>query len=301
MSIRPVCAMLLAFAVVAGVSSAAAAKEGEPVDCVRLAHSWDDAVAEAKLLHVPIVVHNHGFYCGPCWGMHASLMCNDKYIAFAREHTVEVIALERLQEGIDEKSPKAATYKTTARGQEVECLVEFPGLTPAEMLALASSKAGTYNDTGKIPFTCLVDPFTLTELKRYEGGGHSAKSIMEDIEEVTKSLQKEHGEGFSPKAWQKILEAEDDAWAKAAKEDYAKAVQILQHATSKVKDAPEDVTAHVEKAKTDILAVADAKIEEIRTKAASDPIAVKSELRRLASKLKGTDLEAKAKDLLATL
>jgi len=29
---------------------------------VRLAKTWDGAVAEAKMLRVPIVVHLHGFY-----------------------------------------------------------------------------------------------------------------------------------------------------------------------------------------------------------------------------------------------
>lgn len=34
----------------------------KPKDSVTFAKSWDAAVAEAKLLNVPIVVHNHGFY-----------------------------------------------------------------------------------------------------------------------------------------------------------------------------------------------------------------------------------------------
>ena len=29
---------------------------------VNYAKSWDAAVAEAKMLNIPIVVHNHGFY-----------------------------------------------------------------------------------------------------------------------------------------------------------------------------------------------------------------------------------------------
>jgi hypothetical protein len=34
----------------------------KPNPTVNFAKSWDDAVAEAKLLNVPIVVHSHGFY-----------------------------------------------------------------------------------------------------------------------------------------------------------------------------------------------------------------------------------------------
>lgn len=37
-------------------------KKAKPERSVHFATSWDDAVREAKLLHLPIVVHNHGFY-----------------------------------------------------------------------------------------------------------------------------------------------------------------------------------------------------------------------------------------------
>ncbi len=43
---------------------AALALAGKPKlkDSVTYATSWEGAVAEAKLLNVPIVVHSHGFY-----------------------------------------------------------------------------------------------------------------------------------------------------------------------------------------------------------------------------------------------
>jgi hypothetical protein len=41
-----------------------AALPGDPKikDSVQYAKSWDAAVAEAKLLNLPLVVHSHGFY-----------------------------------------------------------------------------------------------------------------------------------------------------------------------------------------------------------------------------------------------
>ena len=33
----------------------------KPDDSVAFAPTWEDAVAEAKLLNLPIVVHSHGF------------------------------------------------------------------------------------------------------------------------------------------------------------------------------------------------------------------------------------------------
>ena len=52
---------LLTLAVVGVVAAAVAAGKNDPDPSVAYAKSWDAAVAEAKLLNVPIVVHSHGF------------------------------------------------------------------------------------------------------------------------------------------------------------------------------------------------------------------------------------------------
>ena len=49
----------LAVAVLAAVAVAGPKK---PKQSVTYAKSWDAAVAEAKMLNIPIVVHSHGFY-----------------------------------------------------------------------------------------------------------------------------------------------------------------------------------------------------------------------------------------------
>jgi hypothetical protein len=99
-------------ALCAGVALAGGKEEPKP--SVTFAKSWDAAVAEAKTLVVPIVMHNHGFYCPPCWGMHAAVLHNDKYIAYANDNTVEVVAEQDLQKGVDEARTSAAG-RTTAR------------------------------------------------------------------------------------------------------------------------------------------------------------------------------------------
>lgn len=47
--------------VVAGLSATAGSKD-KPAPSVTFARTWDAAVEEAKLLNLPIVIHNHGFY-----------------------------------------------------------------------------------------------------------------------------------------------------------------------------------------------------------------------------------------------
>jgi hypothetical protein len=41
--------------------TAHAGKDPDVEPCVKFAKTWEAAVAEAKLLNVPIVVHSHGF------------------------------------------------------------------------------------------------------------------------------------------------------------------------------------------------------------------------------------------------
>ncbi|HGY90731.1 MAG TPA: hypothetical protein ENK43_06125 [Planctomycetes bacterium] len=55
------CTLLLA-ALMTLQGAAQAQKKPKIKPTVPFAKSWDAAVEEAKLLNVPLVVHNHGFY-----------------------------------------------------------------------------------------------------------------------------------------------------------------------------------------------------------------------------------------------
>lgn len=52
--------LVLAFAFVG--AEASAQKKPKIKDTVTFAKTWEAAVAEAKMLNVPIVLHSHGFY-----------------------------------------------------------------------------------------------------------------------------------------------------------------------------------------------------------------------------------------------
>src|SRR5262245_37878130 len=187
------------------------AAAGEKVDLdpqVTYAPSCEAAVEEAKLLNVPIVVHSHGFYCGPCWGLHGALMCNKKYMEFASESTVEVISLSRLDEGIEKKEKRAETYEAKVGGKTVNYLCEFPGLTAEEMLALNRSKAASYNNTGGVPFTCVVNPWNEEMITSWQGGSASSSNVIDAVTEAKKALQKDHGKGLPGKDWKALVDAE---------------------------------------------------------------------------------------------
>ena len=270
------CAAIVASAFLA---KAFAGGNPEPVTSVNLAKTWESAIEEAKSLNVPVVVHSHGFYCGPCWGMHSAVMCNKKYIEFAGENTVEVISLDRLDEGIEKKDKRAETYEAKVNGEKVQYMVEFPGLTSEQMLALHKSKASSFNDTGKIPYTCLVDPWTETQITHWSGG-QSAQTIIEAITEARKTLTKDHGKGVARKDIRVLTDAEEDAAAKVAKGDFAGGLDLLAKVNTKAEKWPDSLKER--------LTASRAKIVEQAEKA-------------LAGKLKGTGLEAKAKEMLASL
>lgn len=56
-----------------------------------------------------------------------------------------MISLDRLEEGVETKDRKAETYEAKVDGKTVQYLVELPGRTVADMVALRASQAGTYN------------------------------------------------------------------------------------------------------------------------------------------------------------
>ncbi len=281
----------------AGVS---AAEKPKIKPTVTFATSWEAALEEARILNVPIVVHSHGFKCPPCWGMHASVLQNKDYIKFADKCTVEVICLGRLQEGIDEKSPKAATYKTKENGQEVEHLVEWPNLTVEEVLALGQSKAGSFNDTGFVPFTAVIDPHTEQEMARFPGST-AAGALMEGVEQAQKKLESEHGKGVARKELRGFEEAEAAALEQTAAGDFAAALDGLNKLGKAGANWPQALQDRLAKARAQVVETAEKTLAAIEKTAASDPVQAQRELARLAPKLRGTGLEERAGELKNSL
>lgn len=276
------------------------AGDKKPHECVRFASSWEAAVEEARLLNLPIVVHSHGFYCPPCWGMHTGLLQNDEYMAFADKATVEVIVLGSLEKGIKEDHPRAAEYEAKIDGKTKRCMVEFPGLSRDEMLALGRSAAARYNQTGAVPYTCVVDPHTGKELEAWRGAT-SKKTIIERLEAHAKALEKAHGKGLRRKDLRKYEEAEAEARAEVTDGDYARAIKTIDKATRKSKEWPEVLRERAGRAREEVVAAATKALEEAATIAESDPKEARRMLSRLRSKLRGTGLEDRLKQALTDL
>ena len=129
----------------------------------------------------------------------------------------------------------------------------------------------------------------------------SEGTIVEKLDEMRKTLEEQHGDGWSRKAWDKVRVAEDDAWEKAGRGDYAKALSLLAAAAAKARDAPEPVTVRLEATRAEILTHAGKALQAIQALAVEEPADAKRDLLRLLARRKGTGLEEQAKEILASL
>ena len=219
------------------------------------------------------------------------MLQNKKYIKFANDNTVEVLALGRLDEGIQSNHPKAATYKAKdAVGNVIQYMVKWPGLTTAQIQALRSSKAGTYNNTGGVPYGCLVNPHTLKRMHVFKGV--TTGKIMDEVKIATKALRKEHGKGMKRAIVNSVKKAKILATAFSAKGNWDKAILVINKATSKSQDWPETMQDIVKKMRQDVTKSARTRLDEIKNMA---PKPAMKAVRAFMSKAKTTSLFEEAK------
>jgi len=232
--------------------------------------------------------------------VHGSVLQNKKYIKFAGENTVEVMALGRLGEGIEKKDKRAATYRAKDEdGAEQDFLLEWPNLTVDDISKMRGSKAGTYNNTGKIPYTAIVNPHTLEEMEGFKGGFGGGK-LMDAVKLHKKALSKEYGKSTSRKTLKKVRKAEKEI----AKLTEAGALSKALAAAAKLeKKCSKESPALIEiggKARTAVIAKCGEKLDELEAVIGRGELAAaKKELGPLARALKGTPLAERAGELLA--
>ncbi|MSR75686.1 MAG: hypothetical protein EXS14_09495 [Planctomycetes bacterium] len=226
------------------------------------------------------------------------MMQNKKYLEFAKQNTVEVLALQRLAEGVQKKDPRAVAYKAKgANGEERLLMLNRPNLTLEEIEDLSRSKAGSFNKTGKIPYTSIVDPWTETEIKGYNGG--SAKGIQEDVAAALVGMRKEHGKGVARKDLAKVDEAIAKSQTAATAGDFAKAIEALTKVEAQMKGVAEVLTTKLTEARAAVVSAAESALAAIEN--SSDNAKAKKDLLSMLDRLRGTGLEAKAKEILQKL
>jgi len=231
--------------------------------------------------------------------VHGSVLQNEKYIKFAEENTVEVLALSRLDEGIEKKDRRAETYKgKNEKGEEVEYLVEWPNLTPELVKSLAGSKAGSYNNTGRIPYTAIVNPHTGEEMDKIQGG-FGMGALVEKVEACKKTLNGQYGKSVSRKDLEKVNKQASKIRDDLADGDFAKAFTGIKALDKSVEKSPDAVKALAGKVSEEAIELAGKRLDEAEAMVESDAKGAEKILAPLARALKGTSLESRVVELVA--
>ena len=227
------------------------------------------------------------------------MLQNKKYIAFAEENAVDVLTMDRLQEGIDKKDKRAGTYKAKdADGQEKEFLLSWPSLTVEELKKMGETKAGTYNTTGKLPYTAVVDPHTLEEMGNLPGG-FSLGALTDLVAAKKKELEKAHGKGVSRKTLTKVKEADAGIREALAAGNLAKALADSAALQKKVAKESPAIVEMANKTGVEVLEAAGKQLGEIEAMIArGEKAEAGKQLGPLSRALKGTTLEERALALL---
>jgi hypothetical protein len=224
---------------------------------------------------------------------------NDKYIAFADDNTVEVLALGSIPSQLDDpKDRRTETYDgKDENGKPVKYMKEFAGCTADQLNALNSSPAGQYNKTGRIPYLSIVDPYTLQEIKQMPGGA-ATKGLMESVLEAKDTL-KSHGASMKRSTLQKLDAAVTEVTTTLDKSGPAAAMPGLlkfEAATAKESDS---IKAKAAALREKILDAAKAQLDDAEAKiAAGDLKGAATIVKPLVSALKGTDLARRAAELM---
>lgn len=233
--------------------------------------------------------------------MHSAVMQNKKYLKFASQNTVEVLALGGLDRAMQREkadSARIAQYEKVGQdGQKTKYMVQWPSLTYDQILALNRSPAGRFNQSGGIPHTAIVNPHSLEKMQEWTGG-QSAKSIIDAAEEAMRALRKEHGKGMSRSLIRNVDMAIVKANAEAGEGEFAKALKSLDKASKKSDKWPESLQTKVSDAREAVIAAASTKLDEIES---MEAVPQKRALSRMRSKLRGTGLEDRVKQMLDAL
>jgi len=235
--------------------------------------------------------------------VHQAVFHNKGYIKFSRANCVEVMAMQDIPRALAEKPARAATYKAKdPYGDEIECFVNFPGVTVGQMKDLIEGEALNYMEGPLMPYMGVVDPHSLKTIGRVKRGEpYTAKHFIAAIEPAVKALEKKHGKGVDRKVWRGVKERQVRVDILLGGEKIDKAMDVLREMRKLTGDRPADVLQRRLDATRDvILEDAAARLDSLEAMLGKgEAKKTRSELTGLAQALKDTKLAERAGKLLA--
>lgn len=230
--------------------------------------------------------------------MHRSVLQSKVYIKYADANTVEVISMEEMDKALAEKSRHARTYKLSdAYGDDVECLVEFPGLTVEQLDRLSNSPARDYMTGNRIPYTAVVNPHTLEEMVHLRGVV-TPKELIESIKAERKKLDAAHGKGIERKLWREVQRGQIEIDLLLGEDEIAKAMAVYRHLAKRTLLQPEALKRPVETSLAVILDDAAKRLDVLERRIGKgEGPKLKEDLRVLSRALADTKLAARVREL----
>lgn len=228
------------------------------------------------------------------------MLQNEKYIAFAEDNSVEVLAFGELDKGMaNPKDKRNEQYDAKdENGNPVKYLKEFAGCTVEQLNALNTSQAGQYNKTGKIPYVSIVNPYDQKEMKSLPGGA-AASGLMDAITEAKVQLNKDHGPSMKRSTLKKFkagVKAIEDEIGKGA----AKALADVKKLKDSIAKEPEALKTEAGKLEEKVMDAAKADLDKAEGLIGSGDVKGATTILKGYNGLfdKGSDLDTRLKALL---
>ena len=210
--------------------------------------------------------------------------------------------MEDTARAVREKSPHARTERREdAYGEKQDYLVEFPGLTLDELRDLSDSKAINYIEGRAIPYTAIVDPFTMKQLAGARGVVRT-KQLTALIQTELKGLRARHGPGIDRKLWDAVLKSQTQIDLLLGKGKLHAALGVYRDLASQTRGRPEVLRRKAALSLECILDEAAKRLDKMEERIKQgEGRKLAADLRRLGRALAGTALEKRARALYSLL
>ena len=234
--------------------------------------------------------------------------------------------MQDIDRALAEGAKRAATYKTKdAYGDEIECFVNFPGVTVDQMKTLANGRALDYMEGPLMPYTAVIDPHTLKDLIGLRRGeAPTAAAYIAAISKHVEALKAKYGPGIDRALWDFVAEGQVKVDLLLGAEKLVEALALYRELDRRSARQPDVLRRKIEATREVVMEDAAARLDRLEARLGegrtnktgkanqtnrtsktnkanktSKTDKVHRELDRLAKALKGTALEKRVEALRA--
>lgn len=169
------------------------------------------------------------------------MLQNKGYIKFAGKHCVDVIALSDWEQALKE-GHRTQTFKAPDEyGDKVEWLLLYPTLQPGDLDTLYNATTVSFNKTGIMPYTAIVDPHTEKELISIPRGQTSLARLKDAVVTAKKTLNEQHGPSVSRKTVAAVRKQQDQIQDKLYDGNVSGAMAQFRRLKKSVEEQPASV------------------------------------------------------------